>query len=73
MIGVGRLFQRFVKAIKDMAKAHGKQAELKILGGDTKIDRVVFERLFDPMMHIVRNAIAHGIELPEKRLEKKQA
>lgn len=70
MIGVGRLFQRFVKAIKDMAKAHGKQAELKILGGDTKIDRVVFERLFDPMMHIVRNAIAHGIELPEKRLEK---
>lgn len=67
MIGVGRLFQRFVKAVKDMAKAHGKQAELKIVGGDTKIDRVVFERLFDPMMHIVRNAIAHGIELPEAR------
>lgn len=67
MIGVGRLFQRFVKAVKDMARAHGKQAELRILGGDTKIDRVVFERLFDPLMHIVRNSIAHGIEMPDVR------
>ncbi|HSW64615.1 MAG TPA: hybrid sensor histidine kinase/response regulator [Dissulfurispiraceae bacterium] len=69
MIPVGRLFQRFNKAVKDMAKAHGKRVELKIQGGDTKIDRVVFERLFDPLMHIVRNAIAHGIEDAEARRE----
>ncbi|KAF0180551.1 MAG: type IV pili sensor histidine kinase and response regulator [Nitrospirae bacterium] len=69
MIPVGRLFQRFNKAVKEMARAHGKRAELKIQGGDTKIDRVVFERLFDPLMHIVRNAIAHGIEDAEARRE----
>ncbi len=73
MVPVGRLFQRFNKAVKDMAKAHGKRADLKIQGGDTKIDRVVFERLFDPLMHIVRNAIAHGIEHPEERREQDKA
>ncbi len=73
MVPVGRLFQRFNKAVKDMAKAHGKRADLKIQGGDTKIDRVVFERLFDPLMHIVRNAIAHGIERPEERREQGKA
>lgn len=70
MIPVGRLFQRFNKAVKDMARAHGKRAELKIQGGDTKIDRVVFERLFDPIMHIVRNSIAHGIEDADARRDK---
>ncbi|HMK44203.1 MAG TPA: response regulator [Dissulfurispiraceae bacterium] len=70
MLPVDRLFQRFRKAVREMAKANGRQAELRIHGGDTKIDRVVFEHLFDPLMHIIRNAIAHGIELPAERLQK---
>ncbi len=70
MVEVGILFQRFVKPVKDIAKKHGKKAELQISGGLTKIDRVVFERLFNPLMHLIMNAIIHGIEHPEERIKK---
>lgn len=70
MIEIGRLFQRFARPIKEMAEQYGKQVELIIYGGDTKIDKVIFERLFDPLMHLIRNAIIHGIERPEERKQK---
>ncbi len=70
MIEIGRLFQRFSRPIKEMAEQYGKEVELLISGGDTKIDKVIFERLFDPLMHLVRNAIIHGIEKPEERKQK---
>ncbi|MCE5195382.1 MAG: response regulator [Nitrospiraceae bacterium] len=70
MINIGRLFQRFSKSVKDMAKQYNKKVELLLSGGDTKIDKVIFERLFDPLMHIIRNSIAHGIESPEERVQK---
>ncbi len=70
MIDIGRLFQRFVRPIKEMARQHDRKVELLISGGDTKIDKVIFERLFDPLMHIVRNAVSHGIEKPDERLKK---
>lgn len=70
MIDIGRLFQRFVRPIKDMAKQYNKKVELLVSGGDTKIDKVIFERLFDPLTHIIRNAISHGIEGAEERLQK---
>jgi len=72
MIDIGRLFQRFIRPVKDMAKQYGKKIELLISGGDTKIDRVIFERLFDPLIHIIRNAISHGIEYPDERLKKEK-
>ncbi len=70
MVEIGRLFQRFVRPIKDMARQYDKKVELLISGGDTKIDKVIFERLFDPLMHIIRNAIIHGIERADERLQK---
>jgi len=70
MVEIGRLFQRFVRPIKDMARQYDKKVELLISGGDTKIDKVIFERLFDPLMHIIRNAIIHGIEGADERLQK---
>ena len=70
MIEIGRLFQRFFRPINDMAKQYDKKVELLISGGDTKIDKVIFERLFDPLMHILRNAVSHGIERADERLQK---
>ncbi len=70
MIDIGRLLQRFVRPVKEMAKQYDKKIELMISGGDTKIDKVIFERLFDPLMHILRNALIHGIESPAERLQK---
>lgn len=70
MIDIGRLFQRFVRPVRDMAVQHGKKADLLTSGGDTHIDKVIFERLFEPLLHLVRNAISHGIEKPEERIQK---
>jgi two-component system chemotaxis sensor kinase CheA len=55
------------RAVRDIALGEGKQAELTIMGGDTELDRVILEGLRDPLVHIVRNAIAHGIETPAER------
>jgi chemotaxis protein histidine kinase CheA/CheY-like chemotaxis protein len=68
MINIGRLFQRFSRSTKDLAKQSEKKIELVLIGSDTLIDKVIFERLFDPIMHIVRNAISHGIETPQERI-----
>ncbi len=70
MVDIGILFQRFVKPVREVAKKHNKKVELRILGGLTKIDRVIFERLFSPLMHLIMNAISHGIESAEIRLQK---
>jgi two-component system, chemotaxis family, sensor kinase CheA len=55
------------RAVRDMALAEGKQAELRILGVDTELDRVILESLADPLAHLLRNAVAHGIEAPDDR------
>ncbi len=68
MIDIGRLFQRFVRPIKDMGREHDKRVDLHMAGQSTKIDRVIFENLFDPLMHMIRNCISHGIEKGEQRI-----
>lgn len=70
MVDIGILFHRFVKPVKDVAKTHNKKIELLISGSLTKIDRVVFERLFNPLMHLIMNAISHGIESAGERIQK---
>ena len=52
------------RAVRDMALAEGKQAELRIVGIDTELDRVILESLAEPLVHLLRNAVAHGIETP---------
>lgn len=59
---------RFPRALRDLCLQHGKQANLKVIGGNTLIDRNILEALNDPLMHLLRNAFDHGIEDPETRI-----
>ncbi len=67
-VQAGQLFQRFNRSIRDLAQEQNKPVELCISGGETAIDRVIYDGLFDPLLHIVRNSFAHGIEPTEERL-----
>ena len=64
---VGRLFQRFPRLIRDLATDLGKQVELVIEGAETEVDRVVVDSLYDPLMHMLRNSLDHGIESASQR------
>ncbi len=68
MMPVGQVFQRFPRLIRDLARKLGKHVELVIGGEETEADKNIIESLFDPLMHMVRNSLDHGIELPAERL-----
>ena len=62
-----KVFGKFPRVVRDIASALGKDIELKISGEDTEVDRSVIEHIGDPLIHIIRNAIDHGIEPPDVR------
>jgi two-component system chemotaxis sensor kinase CheA len=64
---VGRVFSRFPKLARDVARQVKKSVELEVIGAETELDRNLVEALSDPLVHLVRNAIDHGIESPEAR------
>jgi two-component system chemotaxis sensor kinase CheA len=66
---VGRLFQKFPRLVRELAKDLGKDVELTIEGAETEVDRVVVDSLYDPLVHMLRNALDHGVESPEDRLK----
>ncbi len=68
MVEMDRLFQLFQRPVRDLAQAENKKINMVVTGGDTKIDKTIFEIISDPIMHMVRNAISHGIEGPEERV-----
>jgi two-component system, chemotaxis family, sensor kinase CheA len=68
MVPVEQLFRRFPRMARDVAKTCNKDVELVITGQDTDLDKSILDALAEPMAHLVRNAIGHGIELPEARL-----
>lgn len=70
MVPVGETFQRFKRVVRDTAKELGKEIELEIDGAETELDRSMVEKLNDPLMHIVRNAMDHGIESVKVRNER---
>ncbi len=67
MVPVGPTFRQFVRTVRDMAAATGKSVRLLIEGGDVEVDTRVIEHLRDPLTHMVRNAVDHGIEPPQVR------
>lgn len=67
MVPVEQLFRRFPRIVRDVAKACGKDVELSISGQDTDLDKSILDSLAEPLAHLVRNAIDHGIEYPEAR------
>jgi len=67
MLPVGTVFQRFGRLVRDISRKLGKEVELVVEGEDTEADKNVIESLADPLIHIIRNSLDHGIELPEAR------
>ena len=68
MIPVGQLFEKMSRIVRKISREQGKKVELKLYGADTELDKLIIEDISDPVMHIVRNSIDHGIETPEERL-----
>lgn len=70
MVTVGETFKRFQRVVRDTARETGKQIDLELRGGETELDKSVVEKLADPLLHLVRNSIDHGIEKAETRQER---
>lgn len=66
-------FQKMHRLVRDMGKKLGKETVLQIKGEDTEVDKNIIEHLSDPLIHLIRNAMDHGIETVEKRLEQKKS
>ncbi len=67
MVPVGPLFQQYQRTVRDLAKELGKTVNLQIEGDDVEVDTSIVEHLRDPLLHMVRNALDHGIEVPDQR------
>jgi two-component system, chemotaxis family, sensor kinase CheA len=67
MVPVGPVFRQFIRSVRDLARSHGKLARLEVVGGDVEVDTTVLEQLKDPLLHLVRNAVDHGLEKPAVR------
>lgn len=68
MVAIGETFSRFRRVVRDLAAKLSKRVRLVIEGGDTELDKAVVEKIGDPLMHLVRNALDHGLESPAERL-----
>ncbi|MEM0343921.1 MAG: chemotaxis protein CheA [Thermoplasmata archaeon] len=67
MIPLDTVMSRYPRMVRDIAKAEGKDVELIVEGGDIELDRTVVDKITEPMMHLLRNCVDHGIETPEER------
>ncbi len=70
MVPIGGIFNRFPRLVRDLSRDLDKEVDLNIEGADTELDRSIIDELADPLVHLIRNAVDHGIEKPEVREEK---
>ena len=70
MVPIGNLYTRLSRTARDAAKASGKQVELALAGAETELDNSIIQQISDPLIHLVRNSVAHGIENLQERAEK---
>ncbi len=68
LVPVGEIFRRMPFVVRDLARDTGKQVRLEMRGQDTEIDKFLIERMMDPVLHLVRNAVSHGLEDPADRV-----
>src|SRR5215813_6446050 len=68
MVPIGTLYSRLSRAVRDAAKSAGKQVELDLTGSETELDNSIIQQISDPLVHLVRNSVAHGIEHPIDRI-----
>ncbi len=73
MVPIGSLFGRFRRLVRDLSQELGKEVQLLTSGEETELDKTMIERLNDPMIHLIRNSIDHGLERPEGRRESGKA
>jgi two-component system chemotaxis sensor kinase CheA len=69
MLPIGTTFSKFKRLVRDLSAELGKEIELTTNGAHTELDKTVIERLGDPLVHIIRNCIDHGIERPDARMK----
>jgi two-component system chemotaxis sensor kinase CheA len=69
MLPISFAFNRFPRLVHDLSRALGKKVQLKFSGEHTELDKTVLEKISDPLVHLVRNALDHGLETPERRIE----
>ncbi|WP_298783630.1 chemotaxis protein CheA [uncultured Marinococcus sp.] len=67
MVPVDQVFSRFPKMVRSLSRDLGKRIELEVIGAETELDRSIIDEIGDPLVHLIRNSIDHGIEMPEKR------
>ncbi|SPE41652.1 CheA signal transduction histidine kinase [Candidatus Sulfopaludibacter sp. SbA3] len=70
LVPIGPLFRRMARLVRDLSRQFGKQVEMHTEGDDIELDRTIVEELADPLMHMVRNSMDHGLESPQERVEK---
>ncbi len=70
MVPLGQIFTRLAQAVKKYARDAGKEIDVQLLGEETELDKLMIEDLADPLMHLIRNAVDHGIEPPEVRKQR---
>ncbi len=68
MIPIKQTFQRMSRLVRDLSKAAGKSVNIELVGEDTEIDRNMVEEIYNPLVHLIRNAVDHGIESPQERI-----
>ncbi len=69
MIPVEKVFKKFPRIVRNLSRDLGKEVNLEIVGEETELDRSVVDEIGDPLIHLIRNALDHGLEMPEERLE----
>lgn len=69
MVKIGKVLNRFPRLIRDLSKETGKEIELVMSGEDTELDKTLIEEINDPLVHLIRNSVDHGIETPEERVK----
>ncbi len=69
MIKIGKIFNRYPRVVRDLCKDLGKEVELVIKGEDTEVDKNLIEEINDPLVHLIRNSVDHGVEKPETRIK----
>ena len=70
LLPLGSVFRRLAPAVRDAARETGKRVDLQVVGGEVQLDRSLIEALHAPLLHLVRNAVSHGIEAPDRRRAK---
>jgi two-component system, chemotaxis family, sensor kinase CheA len=70
MVPIGQVFDRFPRLVRDVAKARGKEVQLVISGAETDLDKTIVDEVGEPLMHLLRNSVDHGIEPPDARQQR---